>query len=69
MTSKSASINAEVTILDESKAEIAKLTITNSPGSGIFEMDYDTGVRIQEAYANAGRALAAYILEEAFGKK
>jgi hypothetical protein len=69
MTSKNASINAEVSILDESNAEIAKLTITNSPGSGIFEMDYDTGTRIQEAYANAGRSLAAYILEEAFNKK
>jgi hypothetical protein len=69
MTSKSASINAEVTFFDESNAEMAKITITNSPGSGIFEMDYDTGVRIQEAYANAGRSLAAYILEEAFGKK
>jgi hypothetical protein len=69
MTSKNASINAEVTIFDESNAEIAKLTITNSPGSGIFEMDYDTGTRIQEAYANAGRSLAAYILEEAFNKK
>jgi hypothetical protein len=69
MSSKSASINAEVTIYDESNTEIAKLTITNSPGSGIFELDYDTGIRIQEAYANAGRSLAAFILEEAFGKK
>jgi hypothetical protein len=69
MTSKNASINAEVSIFNESNAEIAKLTITNSPGSGLFELDYDTGIRIQEAYANAGRAMAAYILEEAFGKK
>lgn len=68
-TSKNASINAEVTIFDESNAEIAKLTITNSPGSGLFDMDYDTGTRIQEAYANAGRALAAFILDKAFGKK
>jgi hypothetical protein len=69
MTSKNASINLEVFFYDESNAEIAKVIITNSPGSGIFEMDYDTGVRIQEAYANAGRVLAALILEEAFGKK
>jgi hypothetical protein len=69
MTSKNASINAEVTFFDASNAEIAKVTITNSPGSGIFELDYDTGIRIQEAYANAGRSMAAYILEEAFGKK
>ena len=68
MTSKSASINAEVTIFDESGTQIALVNITNSPGSGIFELDYDTGIRIQEAYANAGRALAAEILEQIFGK-
>lgn len=69
MTSKNASINAEVTFFDESNSEMAKVTITNAPGSGFFELDYDTGIRIQEAYANAGRSLAAFILEEAFGKK
>lgn len=68
MTSKNASINAEVIFYDAGGAEMAKVTITNSPGSGIFELDYDTGTRIQDAYANAGRALAAFILEEAFGK-
>jgi hypothetical protein len=68
MTSKSASINAEVTFFDESGAQIALVTITNSQGSGIFEMDYDTGVRIQEAYANAGRAIAVEILDQAYGK-
>jgi len=69
MSSKNASINAEVIFYDISNAEIAKVTITNSPGSGFFEFDYDTGFRIQEAYANAGRSLAAFILEEAFGKE
>ena len=68
MSSKIASINAEVIFYDAAGAEMAKVTITNSPGSGIFELDYDTGTRIQDAYANAGRALAAFILEEAFGK-
>ncbi len=68
MTSKNASINAEVTFYDASNAEIAKVIITNSPGSGFFEMDYDTGTRIQEAYANAGRSLAALVIEKAFNK-
>ncbi len=68
MTSKNASMNAEVTFFDESNSEMAKVMITNSPGSGIFELDYDTGIRIQETYANAGRSLAAFILEEVFGK-
>lgn len=68
MTRKDASVNLEVTIYDDAGAQIAFVTITNSPGSGIWEMDYDTGVRIQEAYANAGRVLAAEILEQAYGK-
>jgi hypothetical protein len=69
MTRKNASINAEVTFYDDSNKEFAMVTITNSPGSGIWDLDYDTGTRIQEAYANAGRALAAFILEKEFGKK
>ena len=68
MSSKNASINAEATFYDASDAEIAKVMITNSPGSGIFELDYDTGTRIQDAYANAGRSLAALVIEKAFGK-
>lgn len=69
MSSKNASINAEVTFYDESDAEMAKVTITNSPGSGLFELDYDTGTRIQDAYANAGRSLAVLVLDKAFNKK
>jgi len=68
MTSKNASINAEVTFFDEAGTQFAMVTITNSPGSGIWDLDYDTGVRIQEAYANAGRAMAVEILDQAFGK-
>lgn len=68
MSSKNASVNAEATFFDESGTQIALVTITNSPGGGIWDLDYDTGVRIQEAYANAGRDLAALILEEIYGK-
>jgi hypothetical protein len=57
-----------VAFYDASGAEIAKVIVTNSPGSGIFEMDYDTGTRIQDAYANAGRSLAAFVIEKAFNK-
>jgi hypothetical protein len=69
MTSKNASIDAEVTFYDGAKTELAKIFIDNSPGSGFFEFDYDTGIRIQEAYANGGRSLAAFILDKVFGKK
>jgi hypothetical protein len=68
MSSKNASINAEVTFYDESGTEMALVTITNSPGSGFWELDYDTGTRIQEAYANAGRSLAVTIMDKVYGK-
>jgi hypothetical protein len=68
MTRKDASINMEVKFYDEAGTEIALVTIMNSPGGGIWEADFDTGVRIQDAYANAGRSLAAKVLDEAYGK-
>jgi hypothetical protein len=68
MTRKNASINCDVKFFNESGTEIAMVTITNSPGGGVWEMDFDTGVRIQDAYANAGRSLAAEVLDQAYGK-
>jgi len=68
MTRKDASINMEVKFFDEAGAEIALITIMNSPGGGIWESDFDTGVRIQDAYANAGRSLAAKVIDEVYGK-
>ena len=65
---KTASINVEVAFIDEAGAEFASVMITNCPGNDNMELDYNTGARIQEAYANAGRALAAFLLKEAFGK-
>ena len=68
MTRKDASIDAEVIFYDGANTELAKIFIDNSPGGGIWEMDYDTGVRIKDAYANAGRSLAAFILDKVHGK-
>lgn len=64
-----ASISAEVVFYDESGAEIAKVLITDSPGSPVYKLDYDTGTRIRDAYANAGKALAGLILRDGFGKE
>jgi len=40
---------------------LAKITIDNSPGRGVTGYDFDTGYRIQEAYAKAGKELVYFI--------
>ena len=59
---KNAYIDGQVLIVEngnESKV-IAKLEINNCPGRTFGGYDYDTGLRIQEAYAMAGKGLAKY---------
>jgi len=60
---KNAEIDAEVWIVEtENKSKvIAKLTVTNAPGRIFGGYDYDTGSRIAEAYAAAGKKLGKYI--------
>jgi hypothetical protein len=40
---------------------LAKVSIENSPGREAFGNDFDTGLRIQEAYAKAGKELVYFI--------
>lgn len=59
---KNASINCEaVFVSTDSGEELATVTITNSPGRGGMGYDFDTGFRIQEAYAKAGKELGRFI--------
>lgn len=59
---KNASINCEaVFVSTDSGEELATITITNSPGRGGMGYDFDTGYRIQEAYAKAGKELGRFI--------
>lgn len=60
---KAAQIDAEVTIVetaDRSK-KVAVISLDNAPGSSFFGADIDTGARIAECYAKAGKSLAKYI--------
>ena len=59
VTRKNAMINAEAWIVETANPSkvIAKYTIMKSPGRTFGGYDFDTGVRIQEAYAAAGKAL------------
>lgn len=60
---KNAEIDAEVWIVETANREnkVATFTISNVPGGTAFGYDFDTGLRISEAYANAGKKLAKYL--------
>ena len=62
---KNASMNGEVWIVETanpSKA-LAKISVDKAQGRIFGGFDFDTGVRIAEAYADAGKALAKFISE------
>jgi hypothetical protein len=59
---KPALINLELTFL-RGEESILEMTLTKSPGSGAMGNDYDTGYRISEAYAKAGKSLGKYFMK------
>lgn len=56
-------IDAEAWIVDskDNSKVIAKITITKAPGRDAMGYDYETGARLQEAYAKSGKELGAFI--------
>lgn len=62
VTRKPAYINVDVTCKEiASGKEVMVMTVTNCPGRDAMGFDFDTGYRIEEAYAKLGKSLAAYI--------
>jgi hypothetical protein len=59
----SAHIDGEAWIVETDHPEkvVAKLSVEKAPGAGIFGSDFDTGERIAEAYASAGKAIGKFI--------
>jgi hypothetical protein len=55
---KNAVINATFSIYDESGNLVAQIQMEKAPGRTFGGYDYDTGARIEECYAMAGKALA-----------
>ncbi|MBP6624198.1 MAG: hypothetical protein KA198_03445 [Chitinophagaceae bacterium] len=56
VTKKNAEIDLQIKIIEtSSKKEIAEYTVMRSPGRTFGGNDYDTGQRIEEAYAAAGK--------------
>ena len=63
VTRKNAEIDGEVIIVETANPDkvIARLSVLNNPGRTFGGNDYDTGTRIQEAYAMAGKGLGKYL--------
>jgi hypothetical protein len=60
---KNAKIDGEAVIVetDNKKKVVAIITVDDAPGRTFGGYDFDTGERIGEAYADAGKAIAKYI--------
>ena len=66
VSKKNAEIDA-IALIVESKnpaVVVAKISLDNSPGRTYTDNNYDTGVRLQEAYAAAGKALGKFLKKE-----
>jgi len=62
VTRKNAMINANVRFIEiASGKEMALIEVSNCPGRDAFGNDYDTGLRIQEAYAKLGKSIAGFV--------
>ncbi len=62
---KNAYINLVVSIVENNNRDniLAKFTIDKSPGKMALGSDFDTGMRIGEAYAKAAKVFASYLLK------
>lgn len=60
---RNAYIDAEVTIVETANPDkpLAVITLDNAAGRTFGGYDYDTGVRLQESYALAGKSLGRYL--------
>jgi hypothetical protein len=60
---KNAEIDAEAWIVETSNKskKLLEMTVKNAPGRVFGGYDYDTGTRIQEAYAVSGKKLGKYL--------
>ena len=62
---KNAQISSEVWVVETANKNnvVAKISLEKAPGRTFGGYDFDTGERISEAYAMAGKALARFIVK------
>lgn len=65
VTRRNASINLDLVFLKDGK-EVATMKVLNAPGTTFMGYDFDTGLRISEAYAKAGKEIAGYLAKKAY---
>lgn len=60
---KNAYVDYEVDLVESANksAKVAQMNLRNVPGGQFGGFDFDTGVRIAESYAKAGKSLAAFL--------
>jgi hypothetical protein len=60
---KNAYVDYEVDLVESANksTKVAQLNMRNVPGGQFGGFDFDTGVRIAESYAKAGKSLAAFL--------
>lgn len=62
---KNANINGVATIVETtSKKQLAEYRMNKAPGRTFGQQDYDSGTRVQEAYATAGKGLGKKVSAE-----
>ena len=66
ITRKNAYINGEVLIVETANKNkiLAKLTIDKAPGNSYWGNDFDTGERLSETYATAGKGLGKFLKKQ-----
>lgn len=66
VTKKPASVDLTITIVETDNPEkvVVKLVSKSNPGRTYGMNDYDTGLRISESYALAGKKLAAFFVKQ-----
>jgi hypothetical protein len=60
---KNAYVDYEIDLVESANksSRVAELGMRNVPGSMAMGMDFDTGARLAESYAKAGKTLAAFL--------
>lgn len=65
ISSRPALVDFEFVLYDSDNNEISRISLLKSPGYSPMGADFDTGVRIGESYAKAGKELAKFFIKNA----
>lgn len=62
---RNAAVNLTCTFIDnERNEEVAVITVVGASANSFLGTDFDTGYRLQESYAKAGRELAKFLVKQ-----